>query len=269
MTLLYGQTDDGALVPIRVDDSGRIVTIIDPVFAGDVYTQWLTGTAPGPIGIRYEDGPELRFGEDGSLSVPYRLSVGPNGSPVLTVSETGQLAVSGPLDVGAASIDQSGIIKGMGLDLTGAVGSGNPRVLDWYEEGSWIPALLADSGSPTVSYALRTGTYIRIGRMVYVRARIQVTSHSGGVGPVSIGNLPFPASSSVPGTPVAVMGNVYGILPAVNVASFQFGAGSVQGQIALRPLRFTNASGQATSANLTYAEIAQAWGLSVQVTYEV
>jgi len=73
--------------------------------------------------------------------------------------------------------------------------SADANTLDDYEEGTWTPTLTAAVSAPTISYALRTGTYVKIGRMVTVFATLRWTSFSGGSGNLLVNNLPFVGAS--------------------------------------------------------------------------
>ena len=61
--------------------------------------------------------------------------------------------------------------------------------LNYYEEGSWTPALQG----ATVSYDFRSGSYIRMGNYVFVRWGFRISSISGQSGTVTISGLPFTA----------------------------------------------------------------------------
>jgi hypothetical protein len=63
--------------------------------------------------------------------------------------------------------------------------------LDDYEEGSWTPALQ----NATVSYEVRSGSYVKIGNYVFVRWGLRISSISGKSGTVTISGLPFTSVS--------------------------------------------------------------------------
>jgi hypothetical protein len=70
--------------------------------------------------------------------------------------------------------------------------STNPNTLDDYEEGTFTPTLNRSDSSPTVTYAVRQGTYTKIGNMVTVSIACQSTAVSpAGSGNTSITGLPF------------------------------------------------------------------------------
>ena len=73
--------------------------------------------------------------------------------------------------------------------------SANANTLDDYEEGTWTPVYTAQTTNPTVTYTYNTGTYVKIGKLVYLSCRMTVSTVSGGSGLLFITGLPFPALS--------------------------------------------------------------------------
>jgi len=76
--------------------------------------------------------------------------------------------------------------------------SGGANTLDDYEEGTWTPTALAQTGSLT-SYT-SYGTYTKIGKLVNVSGVITLTNVGTAAGAMNVANLPF-ASQNVAGTP--------------------------------------------------------------------
>jgi len=69
----------------------------------------------------------------------------------------------------------------------------NTNTLDDYEEGKFTPQMLFNSSESGVSYTERSGFYIKIGSLVYVKGSITLSSRGNASGGASamIGNLPF------------------------------------------------------------------------------
>ena len=69
----------------------------------------------------------------------------------------------------------------------------NTNTLDDYEEGKFTPQMLFGGSESGVSYTERSGFYIKIGSLVYVKGSITLsnTGNAGGGASASIGNLPF------------------------------------------------------------------------------
>jgi len=73
-------------------------------------------------------------------------------------------------------------------------GTGDANTLDDYEEGTWTPTYVPDSGAFTsVTYASTAGEYTKIGNTVYFTFYIQTNAITVGSasGNVKIGGLPF------------------------------------------------------------------------------
>ncbi|MEO9971914.1 MAG: DUF2793 domain-containing protein [Hyphomonadaceae bacterium] len=88
----------------------------------------------------------------------------------------------------AARIDrETGIIN---VDSGLRMGASN-SVLDAYETGVWTPDLYGLSNAGTPTYTTNTGTYLRIGRMVYLTCQIIWTSLGNAAGHIRIAGLPF------------------------------------------------------------------------------
>ena len=79
----------------------------------------------------------------------------------------------------------NGIELGSGVDATAA------NVLDDYEEGTWTPAFYTYSGVTTTTTTTNYGIYTKIGRMVYIHAKLHVTLSSLPGQIVTVTGLPF------------------------------------------------------------------------------
>ena len=87
---------------------------------------------------------------------------------------------------------------GKGIDFSaqtsttsGTVTSGG-EVLDHYEEGTWTPTIARSTTAPTLStYTEQAGTYIKIGKLVYVTCSLRMDGIRDGAGNWQIAGLPF------------------------------------------------------------------------------
>ena len=112
------------------------------------------------------------------------------GSQVFQVIDDGATLFQLRAEDGNISFPQSG--AGIYLGVT----SGNSaNLLNDYEEGSWTPAF-NDAGGGTFGYAAQSGTYTKIGRLVYCQFNIVVNSVSGLSGSIlRITGQPFSSNS--------------------------------------------------------------------------
>ena len=91
---------------------------------------------------------------------------------------------NGPMTVGANQANHTNIFytgaTGGGIDFTqtGTAGGASmtSELLDDYEEGTWTPAVQFDSGGGGVVYGTRSGSYVKIGRMVHLQYYMVISS---------------------------------------------------------------------------------------------
>jgi len=74
--------------------------------------------------------------------------------------------------------------------------SSDANCLDDYEEGSWTPSLEGTVSAGTATYSLRTGTYVKIGRYVFLQMFVIFSSAHTGTGALKIGNFPFTTNNT-------------------------------------------------------------------------
>lgn len=72
------------------------------------------------------------------------------------------------------------------------------QLLNWYEEGTWTPG--QGSGLTVTGSFSSSGTYTRIGRLVFVKGKIQATSISSLAGNEFVTGLPFSAVADCVGS---------------------------------------------------------------------
>jgi hypothetical protein len=105
-------------------------------------------------------------------------------------SERARITSSGVLDLATGS----GAVGQIQFPAT-QVASSNANTLDDYEEGTWTPTLVA-SGATFTYTASRGGTYVKIGRLVFLSGVVSLASKSGGAGSsMGVGGLPFAAGA--------------------------------------------------------------------------
>jgi hypothetical protein len=111
--------------------------------------------------------------------------------------ESARIDSSGRLLVGTTTATANGGV----LELSGgitfpatAVAASNANTLDDYEEGTWTPTV-----GGTATYTEREGNYVKIGRLVYARCSMTVSSIGSG-STTTISGLPFTCYTTVAGT---------------------------------------------------------------------
>ena len=144
----------------------------------------------------------------------------------VTLSSTLQTATT--IGVGAATPSASGA----GITFPATVsGSSNANTLDDYEEGTWTPSL-----GGTATYAIQTGMYVKVGTLVTINFRIEVTLLGTGSA-TTISGLPFNVTNAVGGGSLAGSVGYWGstatsisscqlTLPSTTQLSLQFTTGN-------------------------------------------
>jgi hypothetical protein len=112
--------------------------------------------------------------------------------------------------------------SGQGIDFAATPGTGTSELLADYEEGTWTPIPVPDSGAIT-SYTSE-GYYTKIGRQVTVEFRVTITDVGTATALASITGLPF-ANNFVAtigyGREAAVTGNMWQYRLSNAASSFQ------------------------------------------------
>lgn len=86
------------------------------------------------------------------------------------------------------------------------VPSNDANTLDDYAEGTWTPTLLFGGGSTGMTYTTRVGAYTKIGRLVYITARITLSAQGSSTGTATISGLPYVNNTTV-STPIVMHSN--------------------------------------------------------------
>ncbi len=112
--------------------------------------------------------------------------------------------------------------------------SANVNTLDDYEEGTWTPAMTFGGSATGITYSVQVGSYIKIGKLVFVRGEITLTNNGSGAGIGAITGLPFTSAATIPGALAfpyysgcaGVVGNIVGNINAGATAANLFMSGA-------------------------------------------
>lgn len=110
--------------------------------------------------------------------------------------------------------------------------------------GTFTPTILGTTAAGVGTYSVQTGTYVKVGKLVFVDLTVVWSAHTG-TGNILIGGLPFTVSNS---TPCSINGNN---LTFSNQLTASFVAGAAQA----RPLTHVTGGALALVAMDTAAEI--------------
>jgi hypothetical protein len=133
---------------------------------------------------------KMSLSSAGLLTIADDLVIG-DGKTIGSSSDADAITIASDGKVTLAEI--ATVSKGIAFPAT-QVASTDGNTLDDYEEGTWTPTIVGgtSAGSYTLNSSFDDGYYQKIGRMVTVRAIIQLSSiGSAGSGAYLFGGLPF------------------------------------------------------------------------------
>ena len=94
-----------------------------------------------------------------------------------------------------------------------------------YEEGTFTPTFLGSTTAGTPTYAVQTGIYTRIGRIINFNVRLQISALGGMAGGLRIGGLPFTcgalACPAVIGEQINLAASIYDMYAFVQPSTTQ------------------------------------------------
>jgi hypothetical protein len=130
---------------------------------------------------------------------PSKLVKGTEINTEFTAIET---AVNSKADSSSSSAFTAGATTVTTLTTSGQIifpavqnPSANANTLDDYEEGTWTPTILGTTTSGTGTYTVQSGTYTKIGRIIYFKGVVTWTAHTG-TGNLQLSGLPFASSAT-------------------------------------------------------------------------
>jgi hypothetical protein len=128
-----------------------------------------------------------------NFEISDNASIGTNTR--LSISNTGNVSVStGNLVIGTS---------GKGIDFSATAGTGTSELFDDYEEGTWTPYIkFAGANNVGIVYVTQTGNYTKIGNLVQISYKVQLSSKGAQTGTATIANLPFAGNGEASIMPV-------------------------------------------------------------------
>jgi hypothetical protein len=118
-----------------------------------------------------------------------------DGRPLLSTVTTASVALEGATPT-----------TGTGITFPATQNaSSNANTLDDYEEGTWSPTVVGSTSAGVATYTIRTGRYVKIGKLIFISVRLGWSAHTG-TGNLQISNLPF----------VSAQDNYYALTVAFN-----------------------------------------------------
>jgi len=232
--IIFGSASDNEGAIVRYNQSGALMTIGTELSGGELAFRTGSGTermridSSGYVGIGTSS-PSADYGSDTVIEVSGATS------PGFVINDTGQaskygfhadstkckitygsntlLSIDGAA-TGAMTIDSSGNVEvstgnlvigtsGKGIDFSATSdGSGTmtSELLDDYEEGTFTPVISGSSNAGSWSGGgSHTGTYRKVGTLVYITVQVNGTVTASGSGNLQITGLPYTSASATGG----------------------------------------------------------------------
>jgi len=123
---------------------------------------------------------------------------------VVSVTNTGtgnNVLATAPTLVGDVNLSTGNLVigtsgKGIDFSITSHPAGMTSELLADYEEGDWTPSVTSSVGTITTLGTV-TGKYTKIGNVVTLFTRIDVTLNGTGAGQIKVAGLPYSASTSI------------------------------------------------------------------------
>lgn len=183
---------EASFVPDTVIESAPMNSNLSDIATALTQSLAITGvsTMVGPL-----------LAADGTLAAPSITFDSDQGSGLylIGVGNVG-FAISGVKAFEVAS--DLDILLAAGIS-PGNTDNADPDTLDWYEEGSFTPALAFGGATTGITYTTQVGTFTRIGDRVYFEIEIVLSNNGSASGNVTVTGLPYAASSTTPCTTMA------------------------------------------------------------------
>ena len=168
-------------------DQNNPIVAVRKTNDGKVQAFYKDATEVGQIGSYL--GAYLYMGSTGGTDTHINFV---NGNVRPATSSGGHLDNS--LALGHSSSRWSDVYVGGNIYLGG---TGSANALDDYEEGTFVPKFTFGGGSSGQSYSsVRNGFYTKIGRVVYVTIRLELSAKGSSTGTIRIADLPFALPST-------------------------------------------------------------------------
>ena len=121
-----------------------------------------------------------------------------NGSGTITGASTLATTVVSPTlttpiattTIGVGNTTPSASGSGISFPATQSASS-DANTLDDYEEGTWTPVITGTSVAGSATYSTQSGTYVKIGKYVFLQMFVTFTSAHTGTGGTKVGGFPF------------------------------------------------------------------------------
>ena len=199
------------------------------IVSGDIIEVVSQGSGNWKVANAYQPNPRFATISANSLNVSAISGVNTlNASAISGVATLSASAISGVATMNGSALTgttvtatseiflgSASVASGIGIAFpSNQSASSDVNTLDDYEEGTWTPSL-----GGTTTYTSQTGSYTKIGRLVYVRGHLQINAIGSG-NTVTVSGLPFTSAGGSTSYPIAVSGAVSLATAVVSLTAF-------------------------------------------------
>lgn len=104
---------------------------------------------------------------------------------------------AGNIEIATGNMVMNTAAKGINFTANTPAAGMTSQLLNWYEEGTWTPTVTPDTGSfTTVTVVTGSSIYTRVGRLINISTKFQITAIGTGSGGMTISGLPFTINSN-------------------------------------------------------------------------
>ena len=202
MTIWNGLTSDGAVVPIQVDDQGRVIAVgsgpDSPIVVDGDYLRPRDATKGlATANINLDADGSAGFGGGNGLTTDHSVGIRAEGTGLLDLRRDDNNQAIGIYNGGDSSENRTVAIFGDGQARFASQITSEGRVVPTYQQGLWTPTVNAGS------IAFFNNTWERIGDQVTIRAQINgFTTLSEST--IYVGSVPYELTSGLECVGVAV-----------------------------------------------------------------
>ena len=202
--------------------AGRSVSMKDLTITGTGYVVTVTAASTtrkagsiGNTGGTVDWGVESSAG--GSLFTyagAYTGNIGTSGATDFNICANGNVVATaktgGDLSMRAGNIIPATAAKGVNFTANTPAAGMTSQLLNWYEEGTWTPALSGSGTAGTYQLATASGWYTRVGRSITVIFNVKLAAvvTGGGTGFAVLSGLPFNTATTNAAAGAVTLGGV-------------------------------------------------------------
>lgn len=119
-------------------------------------------------------------------------------------------------DILLSELIAAGLAAGTGGAANNALALGGIAAANYAQKsnGTWLPEIYGATTAGTPTYESRSGTWIRIGNVIFLEWSIKLTNKGGMSGQLRVRNLPQPVTSSA-----MQLGGSYGFVTGLNLST--------------------------------------------------